>query len=102
MPRTHYTEIETQIQKLQKEIDVLEHAPHGGTGLTPQQAAQLHTAYKTSISLAPLLSLAPFSEEFLRNLRKLKTCEPMCVGAQLPLPDIIDVLVADLVLKEGI
>jgi hypothetical protein len=102
MPRVNVHEIQTEIEQLQQQVTELENMPHGGHGLTPQQAAQLHTSYHISMKLSPLLLLLPFTAEFMSNLQKLKTCEPMCVNAELPLPDLIDVLVADLVLKEGI
>lgn len=101
LPRVHYHEIETQIQRLQREIDTLEHLPHTGNGMTPQEKAQLHSAYHISLGLAPLLALAPFGADFMRHIAKLRTCEPQCIGANIVPPDIIDALVADFVAKDG-
>lgn len=101
MPRVPLHEIETELQRLQNEVNQLEHAPHTGGGLTPAQAAQLHSAYHISLGLAPLLALLPFSAEFIRNASKLRTCDPCKPNMGIVPPDIIDALVADFVAKDG-
>jgi len=101
LPKVNVHEIQTTLQRLQQEITQLQHLPHTGGGLTPQQKAQLHTAYHVSIGLAPLLALLPFGADFIRHIAKLRNCEPQCVGANIVPPDIIDALVADFVAKDG-
>ena len=99
---TKIAEIETLQQRQAHEIAQLQAAPHTGHGLTAQQQHDLGYSNWAAHMLAPLIALAPFTASFLRNASSLRSCDP----CQAALPGsgsaLIDGIVADLVIKDGI
>jgi hypothetical protein len=99
---TKVAEIETLQQRQAHEIAQLQAAPHTGHGLTAQQQHDLGYSNWASHMLSPLIALAPFTASFLRNASSLRSCDP----CQAALPGsgsaLIDGIVADLVIKDGI
>jgi hypothetical protein len=72
-------------------------------GLNPEQARQLNRAVKVSNQLEPIAELAPFTSVGILALRKLLNNECRCApNTSNPLSLIDDVVLADLVMQDGL
>lgn len=99
---TRVAEMETTLQRLQHKVDTLHLPAPTGHGLTAQQQHELGFSNWASHMLSPLIALAPFTAFKLANLTRFINGECECVpigGLGNPL---IDGIVADLVIKDGI
>jgi hypothetical protein len=98
----HVVKIEHEILTMRQRLASVEELKPSRR-LNPEQAHQLHRAVSISNKLEPIAELAPFGEMGILALRKLLNNECRCApNTSSPLSLIDDVVLADLVMQDGL